>query len=187
MPSLSLLCIPIIIKEEEVSCRGCWSWRPEPWWRGWWRFRTCPLGEHTRPPLWLPAWWWMGSFWATMMMVIMYLNLESRVCMNTSNLFKKELKIKTHVDRVCSVWLLNLNWDALIFLNFRLYFLKSDLYFFWVYFLICCKLVQNLVIRWCHLHCLVSKLSTRLCTCIATLPRNALLALSACITCILLA
>ena len=126
----------------------------------------------------------MGSFWATMMMVIMYLNLESRVCMNTSNLFKKELKIKTHVDRVCSVWLLNLNWDALIFLNFRLYFLKSDLYFFWVYFLICCKLVQNLVIRWCHLHCLVSKLSTRLCTCIATLPRNALLALSACITCI---
>ena len=34
------------------ACRGCWSWRPEPWWRGWWRFRTCPpWWEHKAPAL----------------------------------------------------------------------------------------------------------------------------------------
>ena len=36
----------------QLSCRGCWSWRPEPWWRGWWRFRTCPpWWEHKAPAL----------------------------------------------------------------------------------------------------------------------------------------
>ena len=47
-------------------------------------------------------------------MVILYLNLESRLCMNTSNLFR----IRTHPNKVCSVWSLNLNWDVVVFLNF---------------------------------------------------------------------
>ena len=73
--------------------------------------------------------------------------------------------IRTHVNKVCSVWPLNLDWDTFAFLNIRFaIFLKNRLIFpVNMHFLICCKSVQNLVIRSCHLHCLVPNLATRLC------------------------
>ena len=115
---------------------------------------------------WITTWWRMRLLcWMMMMMVIMYLSLESWVCMNSVQLLQEDIKIRTHVNKVCSVWPLNLDWDALAFLNIRFaIFLKISLVFLVnMHFLICCKSVQNLVIRSCHLHCLVPNLATRLC------------------------
>ena len=64
-----------------------------------------------------------------------------------------EIKIRTHVNKVCSLWLQNLVWDVLVFLNvifaifLRIYIICIS---FNMHLLICCKSDQNLVIRWHH-------------------------------------
>ena len=103
------------------ACRGCWSWRPEPWWRSWRSLRECPpWWEHKLPRSESQPGDELSNFGRVML--IMYLNLESWVCtlcMNRSNLLKKK-STRTYVDKVCSLWPLNLDWDVQIFLHFRL-------------------------------------------------------------------
>ena len=68
-----------------------WSWRPEPWWRGGRSLRACPPWWEHNPPRTESQ---SGDEWShfVRVMLIMYLTLESWVCMNlnTSNLFKKK-------------------------------------------------------------------------------------------------
>ena len=65
-----------------------------------------------------------------------------------------------------------LNFRFAIFLEIRIVFCLNR------YFSEFNKLIQHLVMRWHHLHCLVQKFATRLCHCIATMRWNALWALS---------
>ena len=67
----------------------------------------------------------------------------------------EEIKIRTHVNKICSLWLLV--WDILVFLNFRFAIFLRIWFVFHsnLHFLICYKSVQNLVIVWRFLsHCL---------------------------------
>ena len=64
-----------------------------------------------------------------------------------------EIKIRNHVNKVCSLWLQNLVWDVLVFFNvifaifLRIYIICIS---FNMHLLICCKSDQNLVIMWHH-------------------------------------
>ena len=60
----------------------------------------------------------------------------------------EEIKIRTHVNKICSLWLLV--WDILVFLNFRFAIFLRIWFVFHsnLHFLICYKSVQNLVIVW---------------------------------------
>ena len=75
---------------------------------------------------------------------------------------EEEFRIRTHVDKVCSLWPLNLDWDVQIFLHFRFaVFLKIRFVFLSnQHFMISKKvqsnlgpleLVANLATRWRHL------------------------------------
>ena len=76
-------------------------------------------------------------------------------------------------------WKLNLVWDGFVFLNFRVAIFLQIWFVFHsnIHFLICCKLVQNLVIRWRNLHWFQSW-PLGWVTSIVTLSWNALLVLS---------
>ena len=74
---------------------------------------------------------------------------------------QEEIKIRTHVDKVCSLWPLNLDWDIFVFVNFRFaifQFCISPKYAFSDFLQIGClvtsfALVPKLATRLCNLHC----------------------------------
>ena len=68
-------------------------------------------------PLWISAWWWMESFWQSNVDHVPELGVMS--VLEHVQPLEEEIKIRTHHDKVCSVWPLNLDWDVVVFLNFR--------------------------------------------------------------------
>ena len=64
-------------------------------------------------------WWWWSCTWTW-----------SQRCAWTRPTSLKDTKIRTQVDKLCSLWLFNLEWDALLFVNFRFpVFLKISFVF----------------------------------------------------------
>ena len=100
----------------QLSSRGYWSWRPDQRWRCWRRLRTCPPWWEHKPLRTEPQ--------PVIVMVIIYLNyLESRMCMNTSNLFMQ--KSKSGLMSIRSALS-----DCKILFEMFLYFSTSDLRYF---------------------------------------------------------
>ena len=144
----------------QLSSRGYWSWRPDQRWRCWRRLRTCPPWWEHKPLRTEPQ--------PVIVMVIIYLNyLESRMCMNTSNLFMQ--KSKSGLMSIRSALS-----DCKILFEMFLYFSTSDLRYFLesnLYFIQICifwfvanrikiwssgditSKVRRLSTRLSHLHC----------------------------------
>ena len=107
---------------------------PEPWWRSWRSLRACPPWWEHKPPR---SESWPGDEWnhfGRVMLIDHVPELGAMSVLEHVQPLEEEIKIRTHHDKICSVWLLNLDWDVVVFLNFRcaIFLLKSYLYFFWV-------------------------------------------------------
>ena len=109
----------------QLSSRDWWSWRPEPWWRG---GRSSFLMRTQSSPFWISAWWWMKSFWES--------NVDDVPDLGVMGVhdhvqpLQEETRIRKHVNKVCSLWALNLDWDVEIFFLFRFaVFLKNRFVF----------------------------------------------------------
>ena len=148
----------------QLSCRGWWSWRPEA---GMARLEKLEgmssLVRTQASPLWISAWGWMESFWQSNVDHVPELGVKG-VHGHVQPL-QEEIKIRTHVDKVCSLWPLNLDWDISVFVNFRFaifQFCISPKYAFSDFLPIGSKfghlvtsfaLVPKLATRLCNLHC----------------------------------
>ena len=123
----------------------------------------CGVGEawgHVSP-LWISAWGWMKSYWKRNVDHVPELGVVMGVHEHVQPL-QEEIRIRTHVDKVCSLWLLNLDWHVQIFLHLRCAVFPKIRFVFLSnhHFLISKKvqsdlgpleLVANLATRWCHL------------------------------------
>ena len=103
----------------QLSWRGWRSWRPEPWWRGWRSSRACPPWWEHKPPRSESQ---PGDEWnhfGRVMLIDHVPELGAMSVLEHVQPLEEEIKIRTHHDKVCSVWPLNLDWDVVVFLNFR--------------------------------------------------------------------
>ena len=140
--------------------------------------RACPPWWEHKPPR---SESWPGDEWnhfGRVMLIDHVPELGAMSVLEHVQPLEEEIKIRTHHDKVCSVCPLNLDWDVVVFLNFRcaIFLLKSYLYFFWV----CISDLLQIDSKFGHVTCIAwfQSWPPGCVTRIATLPWNAPLVLS---------
>ena len=133
-------------------------------------------------PLWISAWGWIESLWESNVDHVPELGVMGVHTVHEQvQPLEEEFRIRTHVDKVCSLWPLNLDWDVQIFLHFRFaVFLKIRFVFLSnQHFLISIRpleLVANLATRWRHLPFASRKFGHHMIHCLHILEPLALIA-----------